>query len=136
MSATGKTTFEHGGDKFTAVFGFRAMEAVEDHYDKPFFHAIQAAMPQIAPEDAADPEKIRAASLGLRISDIGKLFGFALLQHHEALTSSEVADLIDGLGLGRVGQIIGQAIAAAIVEEDEGGSTANPPKPSRKGRTG
>lgn len=132
----GILTFDHGGVKYTAVFGFRAMKAVEAHYDKPFFHAIQTAMPQIQAEDAADAAKLRAAALGLKVTDVGVLFRFSLLQHHRDLTEDDVDDLIDGLGLSKVGQIIGQAISAAVIEEGDGSSAENPRKRRQKDKTG
>jgi hypothetical protein len=133
----GLVSFESGGAKFTAVFGFRAMKAIEAHYDKPFYHAIQAAMPQVRPEDMNDRAKLAEASAGIRLTDIGVIFGCALLKHHPGLTEDQIDDLIDNIGLDRVGAIIGDALGAALVKEDDSGSAANPrPRSPRKGRTG
>lgn len=127
----GLVTFEAAGEKFTAVFGFKAMKAVEAHYDKPFFHAIQAAMPQIAPEDMGNKAKIAEASANIRFSDIGALFGFALLKNHPGLTETDVEDLIDEIGLEKTSEVIGNALSAALVKEGDSGSSANPPKGRR-----
>lgn len=127
----GLVTFEAAGEKFTAVFGFKAMKAVETHYDKPFFHAIQSAMPQIAPEDLGNKAKIAEASANIRFSDIGALFGFALLKHHSKLTETEIEDLIDEIGLEKTSEVIGNALSAALVKEGDAGSSASPPKARR-----
>ena len=131
----GLVTFEAAGKKFTAVFGFRAMKAVETHYDLPFFRALQRAMPTLAPEDAGDPVKIAEAGASVRFTDLGKLFECALLKHHPGLTEEEIEDLIDEIGLERAGEIIGKTVAAALVKEGDGGSPENPPR-SRARKTG
>lgn len=136
----GLVSFEAAGEKYTAVFGFRAMKAAEAHYGLPFFQAIQKVMPQVSPEDAGDRAKIAAAAAGVNFTDIGTLFGFALLKHHPALTDADIEDLIDEIGLSRTSEIIGKALASALSDdggEGDAGSPANPPRPAgRKGKTG
>jgi hypothetical protein len=127
----GLVTFEAGAVKYTAVFGFKAMKAVEAHYDKPFFRAIQAAMPAITPEDAGDKAKIAEASANIKFSDIGALFGFALLRHHPQLNETEVEDLIDEIGLEKASEVIGQALTSALVKEGDDGSSPHPPEAAR-----
>jgi hypothetical protein len=127
----GLVTFEAAGKKFTAVFGFKAMKAVEAHFDKPFFRAIQSAMPDLKPEDAGDKKKIAEASAGIKFSDIGTLFGFALLKHHPDLTETDIEDMIDDIGLETASEVLGQALTAALVKEGDAGSSANPPKGRR-----
>jgi hypothetical protein len=127
----GLVTFEAAGEKFTAVFGFKAMKAIEAHYDKPFFKAIQSAMPDIRPEDAGDKAKLAEASANIRFSDIGALFGFALLRHHPDLTEEAIEDLIDDVGLEKASEVIGMALTAALVKEGDAGSSTNPPKGRR-----
>src|SRR5688572_14327400 len=99
----GVVEFEAAGKKFSAVFGFKAMKAVERHFGdeqpKPFFQAIAGIMPALAPEDMGDKAKIAAASANIRFSDIGTLLQFALLKHHPELTETDVEDLIDEIGL-------------------------------------
>lgn len=124
----GLVTFEAAGKKFTAVFGFKAMKAVEVYYDKPFFRAIQSAMPSISPEDAGDKAKIAEASADIKFSDVGALFGFALLRHHPELTEQDVEDLIDEIGLETAGEVIGNALSAAMTKEGDDGSSPHPPK--------
>lgn len=132
----GLVTFEADGDKFTAVFGFKAMKAVETYYDLPFFRAIQSAMPNLSAEDAKDPKKVAEASADVRFSDVGKLFEFALLKHHPDLTEGDIDDLIDEIGLSKVSEIIGASLAAAVAGEGDDSSDANPPKRSRARKTG
>ena len=132
----GLVTFEADGDKFTAVFGFKAMKAVEVYYDMPFLRAIQSAMPSLTAEDAKDPKKVAEASADVRFSDVGRLFEFALLKHHPDLTEDEIDDLIDEIGLTKAGEIIGASLAAAISAEGDDSSGANPRKRSRARKTG
>lgn len=127
LDPEGIVTFEADGEKFSAVFGFKAMKAVETHYDLPFFRAIQSAMPQIKPEDAEDKAKIAEASADIRFSDVGSLFQFALLKHHPKLTESDVEDLIDEIGLAKASEVIGEALAAALSTEGDDSSSPNPP---------
>lgn len=124
----GLVAFEAAGEKYTAVFGFKAMKAVEAHYDKPFFRAIQSAMPNLSAEDAGDKAKIAEASADIRFSDIGALFGFALLRHHPSLTETDIEDLIDAIGLEKTSEIIGEALTSALVKEGDDSSTTHPPK--------
>lgn len=131
----GLVTFEAEGAKYTAIFGFKAMKAVETYYDQPFFRAIQSVMPSLSAEDAGDKAKIAEASADLRFTDIGKLFEFALLKHHPELTETDIEELIDSLTLGKTSGVIGDALAAALVQEDDDSSKPNPPKPRGK-RTG
>lgn len=132
----GLVTFEAAGEKFTAVFGFKAMKATEARYDLPFLKAIQVAMPSVKPEDAGDKVKVAEAASNIRLADVGTLFQFALLKHHPDLTDADVEDLIDDIGLEAASTIIGEALTAALVKEDDAGSTANPPQRSRRKRTG
>lgn len=127
----GLVTFEAAGKKYTAVFGFRAMKAVETHYDLPFFQAIRSAMPAVD-ADETDKAKILAAAASVRFSDLGVLFGFSLLKHHPDLTETAIEDLVDEVGLERVSSIIGQALSAALVKEGDEDSDANPPPGRRK----
>jgi hypothetical protein len=132
-------TFEAAGKKFSAVFGFKAMKAVECHFGdddkpKPFFQAIAGIMPQLAPEDMNDKGKIAAASANIRFSDIGTLLQFALLKHHPDLTEENIEEIVDEIGLGEMSKVIGEALTAALVKEGDESSPKNPPR--RKQPTG
>jgi hypothetical protein len=127
----GLVSFEAAGVKYTAVFGFKAMKAVEAHYDKPFFRAIQSAMPSISPEDAGNKAKIAEASADIKFSDIGFLFGFALLRHHPQLTEQDIEDLIDEIGLEKASEVIGNALTSALVKEGDEDSSTHPQKARR-----
>jgi hypothetical protein len=131
----GLVSFEAGGRKYHAIFGFKAMKAVEAHYDQPFLEAIAGTMPDISPEDMADRAKLAAASMKIRLTDVGQMFQFALLKHHPDLTDAETEDVIDTIGMSAVSGVIGEALAAALVEADDG-SAANPPRKPRGGKTG
>lgn len=126
----GLVTFTAGGTAYTAVFGFRAMKAVEAHYGLPFFKALQTAMPSLAPEDAGDPVKVAEAGASLRLTDVGALFQFALAKHHD-LSEAEAEDLIDEIGFERTAEVIGQAVTAALSKQGGEEKGANPPKRRR-----
>jgi len=126
----GLVTFEASGQRYTAFFGFRAMKAIEVHYDRPFFQALQEAMPSLSPEDAGDPAKVAAAGANVSMRAVGKLFEAALMKHHPNLGEEAVDNLIDEIGIDRAGDILGRAVAAALVKEEGGGKPqAHPRKP-------
>ncbi len=127
MDAEGIETFEAGGEKYTAVFGFRAMKAVEEAFDLPFMQALAKAMPQVSAADLADRDKVLAAASRIKFSDVSKLFEASLLKHHPELTEAEIDELVDEVGLGKVTAIIGRTVAAALVQEGDAGSPENPP---------
>lgn len=132
----GLVTFEAAGKTYTAVFGFRAMKAVETHFDLPFFQALQQAMPALKPEDANDPVKVAQAGASVSVTSIGVLFECALAKHHPDLAEDEIEDMIDELGLERVGSILGETVAAALVKEDGQDGAGNPPKGRQRRKTG
>ncbi|MGE0178988.1 MAG: hypothetical protein AB7O91_04105 [Sphingomonas sp.] len=122
----GVVRFEAGDARYQAMFGFRAMKEVERHFELPFMEAMQEAMPSLSPADAADKAKVEAAARKVRVGDIGTLFGFALVKYHPALTETQVDDLIDEIGLDRAGEILAEALTAALVKEGDDGSQAGP----------
>lgn len=130
----GVVEFKIGTKKYRLFFGMRARKEVERHYDKPFFRAIQDAMPQLAPEDMDDKVKVAEASANIRLTDVAKLFEFAMLKHQPDTEEWDADDMIDQLGLVRVSELIGEALSASMIEE--GKDTQNPPQPSRKRKTG
>jgi hypothetical protein len=111
------------------------MKATERQYDQPFFKVVQSALPSLTPADMQDKEKVLAASMNLRFTDLGNLFGFALLKFHRDLSEDQVEDLIDDLGLAKVSELVGEALASALVTDEEASEDAaeNPP-PNRKAR--
>ena len=127
----GAVTFEAGGKKYTAFFGFRAIKTVERHYDLPFFEALQRAMPALKPEEADDKAAVMKAGASIRFTDVGVLFGAALAKHHD-LDEDEVDEMLDEIGFERAGEVLAEAVAAALNREGASGSPANPPKARRK----
>jgi hypothetical protein len=129
----GFVTFQSGGKTYTAFFGFRAMKAVESHYELPFFQALQQAMPALRPEDADDPKKIAEAGATIRMTEVGRLFQFALLKHHPDVSEDDIEEMIDSLGFEEVGRILGDAVASAVSKEVGVEADANPSKsPAKK----
>lgn len=132
----GLVEFEAAGEKYTAVFGFKAMKAVEAHFGNdnepmPFFEAIASVMPTLAPEDMGDKAKLAAASAKIKLTHVGSLMRFALLKHHPDLTEDDVDELVDEIGVGGMSEIIAKALSAALVKEGDAGSSKNPPKARR-----
>lgn len=137
LDPEGLVTFDAAGQRYTAFFGFRAMKAVELHYDLPFFQALQQAMPSLAPEDAEDPAKVAQAGASVRMTDIARLFEFALLKHHPEIDEAAVEDIVEAIGLQRCAAILGEAVAAALTKDDgkeEAGAGAARANPRRRGR--
>jgi hypothetical protein len=136
LDPEGIVGFTAGDETYRLFFGMRAMKEIERHYDKPFMLAIQSVMPQLSAEDMADKAKLLEASANVRLSDVAKLFEFGLAKHHD-LSEDGVDDLIDEIGVARASELLGEALAASLgAGEGDGEATANPPKPSRKSKTG
>jgi hypothetical protein len=137
LDPEGVVELDAGGQRYRLFFGMRAMKAIETHYDKPFFKAVRAVMPDLAPEDMNDKAKVAAASMNIRLTDVAKLFECAFLKFHPESDADEIDNIIDEIGLQRASEVLGLALAAAMVPDDKGGAaTANPPHASRKKPTG
>lgn len=132
LDPEGTETFESQGKKFTAVFGFRAMKQVEKHFDLPFLQAIMRVMPAVTLDTLEDQDKLRAAASSVRFTDLGVLFGAALVKHHPGLTEDEIDELIDDIGLERVSEIIGNTVASSVTQGGDDSSPTNPPKPQKR----
>jgi hypothetical protein len=133
----GVVQFKSEGTTYRLFFGMRARKNIETHYDLPFFRALQKAMPALTSEDIGDPAKALEAGLDLSQTDVAKLFEFALQKFHPDLGEDGTDDLIDHLGLERTTELLGDALAASMVsEEDAGAAKKNPPVASRKKKTG
>lgn len=128
----GTVSFEVGGEKYTSIFSYRAMKAVEVYYDKPFFRAIQHVMPNVALEDADDKSKMAQAAADIRFSDLGELLKFSLLKFHPDLVDDEVENIIDEMGMEAVAAVLGQALAAALSGSGKKDGAQNPPKRLKK----
>lgn len=140
MSVTGNIRFEADGATFTAFFGFAAMEAMETHFNAPFNHALRRVFPQATPEVLTDAKALAELGAGIRIKDLGAVFGFALLKHHPGLTSDAIAEIIDDIGIARATEIVGESLRAAIGDPSQNGgdgaAKVNPPRSPRPKRTG
>lgn len=137
LDPEGVVTFKVGDTTYGLFFGMRARKNVEAHYELPFFRALQKAMPVLGADDLADPQRAIEAGLSLSLTDLALMFGFALGKNHPAMTEDQVDDLIDTIGLDRATELLGQALAASMLgEEDAGAASANPPRASRKRKTG
>jgi hypothetical protein len=139
LDPEGIVEFEAAGEKYRLFFGIRAEKATELHYDQPFFRAVQRIVPDLKPDEMGDKAKVAEASANIRFNDVAKMFEFALLKFQPEIDESAVEDIIDELGLARTSELLGQALSAAMGSDDEGaeaGADANPPKASRKSKTG
>lgn len=132
----GIVSFNAGGETYRLFFGMRAMKDIERHYDKPFMRAIQSVMPKLEAADLGDKAKIAEASADIRLGDVATLFEFGLKKHHD-LSEDDVDDLIDTIGLSKASDHLGNALAAALgTGEGDDDATENPPRASRKSKTG
>jgi hypothetical protein len=147
-------TFDALGQRWTLLLNNAAQCAVEEQYDKGFFAVIADAMPNLDPvtaaavarsmSDGADlsPEvAFRAveAMKGMRMSLLRDLAWHGLRRNHPGISLDDVSDIIDDLGQGPFGDIIGKAIRAAQGVEAAEDGAAGERKPARtpqKKRTG
>lgn len=107
----GEVTFEANGKTFTFKLGTFAQAAIEARTKQSIFKFFNRG------EDT------------WAVSDMLILFHAGLLRAHH-LTEDEAGDLIDELGMARVGDIIAEALKLAFGEVAENGA-ANP-TPIRK----
>lgn len=129
----GEIVFDAGGKRYTLFIGNAAQCDIEEQYDKGFFAIVTDAMPIGVPAHVAlnpekYPEEIMAASRQLRMGVLRDLAWHGLRKHHPELQQADVSDLIDIMGQGPFGEMIGRAIFAS---RDKGaGTDAAPKKPS------
>lgn len=114
---TGEVPFEAQGQTWTLKLGTKAMRKIEGATGMPM-PAVGRAL-----------EKEETASIDL----VAKVFWGALQHHHPDLSVDDVDDLMDDLGLDKVGPLIAQAFEAA--QAPKKGGPARPPK-ATTGRTG
>lgn len=137
----GEVSFDALGARWTMFLGNAAQCAMEEHFDKGFFAVIADAMPNVTPEELEDPEIMMAAARDVRVSTLRDIAWFAFHKHHNDITPDKVSDLIDAIGSGAFGDMLGKAIAG--VQDKGAGQTATGKKPASarrptraKGRTG
>jgi hypothetical protein len=137
----GEIVFDAGGKRYTLFIGNAAQCDIEEQYDKGFFAIVTDAMPIGVPAHVAlnpdqYPEEIMAASRQLRMSVIRDLAWHGLRKHHPELQQADISNLIDEMGQGAFGEIIGRAIFAS--RDTGAGNDAAPKKPSTRAhaRTG
>jgi hypothetical protein len=106
----GEVTFEASGKTYTFKLGTFAQAAIEAKTKQNIFKFFAQAQEAFG------------------VADILTVFHAGLLRAHN-LTEDEVADLIDELGMARVGEIMGEALNAAFAGIEAG--TANPPAPRK-----
>jgi hypothetical protein len=121
--------FEAGSKSYRLKFGFGALCALEDEHDLPFMLIVAKAFPDLTLDDATDPEKMLAASVRVRLSDLRSLFHAGLRTHHPELTLTQVDDLIDEIGSEEASSLLKQ-----VMFQNTGGgeSTGNPPRRPRR----
>jgi hypothetical protein len=101
----GEVSFEAGGQTWTMKIGTGAMCAIEAETGK----GISEVGQELGSEKTASLTLMRAVFWG------------SLQQHHEGTTIRDCNDLIDELGVPRVGELIGEAFQLAFPKK-EGGS--------------
>jgi len=131
----GEVIFDVEGERYTLFLGNAAQCDIEAQYDKGFFAIVTDAMPIGVPAHVAlnpeqYPDEIMAASRQLRMSVIRDLAWHGLRKHHPQLHQSDISDLIDKMGHGPFGEIVGRAIFAS--RDTGAGNGAAPKKPSTR----
>lgn len=137
----GEVIFDVEGERYTLFLGNAAQCDLEAQYDKGYFAIVTDAMPVGVPAHVAlnpeqYPQEIMAASRLLRMSVIRDLAWHGLRKHHPDLDQADISDLIDRMGQGPFGEIVGRAIFAS--RDTGAGNVASPKKPSTRatGSTG
>lgn len=137
LDPEGIVSFDAGDERYRLYFGIRAMKEIERYYDKPFMRAIQSVMPQLSAADMANKAKLAEASADIRLGNVAKLFEFGLVKHHPDIAETDADELIDMIGLSTASELLGEALAASLGSgEGDAEATENPPKASRKSKTG
>lgn len=113
---TGEVEFQALGKTWTLKMGTKAMRKIEGATGKP--------MPLIGKE-LADEDK---ASIDL----VTKVFWGALQHHHPDVSLDDCDDIIDDIGLGKIGPLINDAFEAA--QPKQGGGAR--PQKATAGSTG
>jgi hypothetical protein len=120
------------GQAWTFRFGFAAWCAVEDQYDKPFMEVFARCFPEAAAGDLLDPTVLLQLKLNARISDMRAILYAGLVHHHEDITFRKVAEIVDDIGMGKVGELLKKSLTAG--QGAGGKAPGNPRKPpARKG---
>lgn len=130
--AVSDNRFEALGRGWQFRFGFGALCRLEQEYDRPFARVLQDAMPAISIEDMADPAKLAAAALDMRMSDIRSILRAGIV---ERPTEDEVDQIMDELGLAPVLEMISAAFATDVAAPKGGraGGAGKKPRVARKG---
>lgn len=134
----GEITFDAGGQRWTLFLGNAAQCALEEQHDKGFFAVVADALPDITPEDLADPVKLGDAARRVRVTALRDLFWHGLSKHHAGVSLDDVSEIADQIGQARFGELLGQAIAATQdrMTQGAGGTAPGKPRTRARGRTG
>ena len=124
----GEITFDAGEQRFTLFLGNAAQCALEEQHDKGFFAVVADAMPDITPENLADPVKLADAARRVRVTALRDLFWHGLRKHHPQVSVDDVSEIADEIGQARFGELLGQAIAATQDRMTQGAGGAAPGK--------
>ncbi|MBM3929439.1 MAG: hypothetical protein FJ335_13445 [Sphingomonadales bacterium] len=122
----GEITFDAGEQRFTLFLGNAAQCALEEQHDKGFFAVVADAMPDITPEDLADPVKLADAARRVRVTALRDLFWHGLRKHHPQVSVDDVSEIADEIGQARFGELLGQAIRRYRREDHRDASGADP----------
>ena len=95
--ARGEASFEAGGARWTMRFGNREFCALEEHFGCPWAEVAR-----------------RLDGEGFRFGAFREVVRIGLSRAHPQLTSDQVSDLIDELGLAEATRMVGACIQAAM----------------------
>lgn len=100
----GEVTFEANGETWTMKIGTNAMCEIEEATGK----SISEVGKLLGNEKTASMSLMRAVFWG------------SLQEHHDGITLKQAAGLIDEIGAGEAGALIGKAFEAAFPKQKEG----------------
>ena len=132
----GVVTFTARGAERKLVINTNVQCAMEDAWNRGFAAIVLDAFPQLTPEDANDPEKVREAARKMEVRYVRSFLFHGLRPHDEAISINEVGFIMDEIGVERSMELIGDALAVAAPEVDTDevaeGKDSPPPKSGRK----
>ncbi|QIG80110.1 hypothetical protein [Stakelama tenebrarum] len=140
----GEIVFDALGKRWTLFLGNAAQCALEEHFDKGYFAIVADAVPleamgaDMSPEALSDPLAMIKLARQLRQSALREIAWFGMNPQHPELEGPlDISPIIDDVGQGAFGELLGRAIAATQDGGGEGGDKAAPgkPKPRRKPAT-
>lgn len=110
----GEFGFEAGGERYTLRFGANVIATMEED--------LSLSLVEIGGRMETE----------MKIGFLRTVFGYGLSRHHPGLTPEQVGDIMDDVGLDKVGGLIGDAFRGSLPDAGEGGDGEDPPPTAAK----